>query len=187
MRFHLEPFTLIGATTRTGLLKQPFRDRFGIMERLDFYNTTSLSEIVKRSASLLDLNLEQEAANEIACRSRGTPRIVNRLLRRIRDYAQVEKKSQIDKNLVDYALEELGVNEYGLDRMDMEILNLIHNQFSGGPVGIETLSATLSEEPDTLEDFYEPYLLRKGFLQKTPRGRILTEQGKVVIESDKAK
>ena len=185
VRFNLEPFTLVGATTRTGLLKQPFRDRFGIMERLDFYDVDSLSEIVKRSASLLNLSLDSEAAQEIACRSRGTPRIVNRLLRRIRDYAQVQKKTQVDKALVDYALKELGVNEHGLDRMDMDILNLIHHQFSGGPVGIDTLSATLSEETDTLEDFYEPYLLRRGFLQKTSRGRILTEEGKAVIESSK--
>ena len=183
VRFNLEPFTLIGATTRTGLLKQPFRDRFGIMERLDFYDVKSLSEIVKRTASLLNLSIDSEAAKEIASRSRGTPRIVNRLLRRIRDYAQVQKKTQVDKALVDYALKELGVNHHGLDRMDMDILNLIHHQFSGGPVGIDTLSATLSEETDTLEDFYEPYLLRRGFLQKTSRGRILTEQGKAVIES----
>ena len=185
VRFHLEPFTLIGATTRTGLLKQPFRDRFGIMERLDFYDVDALSLIVQRSASLLKLTLNSEAAREVARRSRGTPRIVNRLLRRIRDYAQIENKSEINKDLADHALKQLGVSQQGLDRMDREILRRIHEQFSGGPVGIETLSATLNEETDTLEDFYEPYLLRRGFIQKTSRGRILTEKGKLVIESEK--
>lgn len=184
IRFQLERFTLIGATTRTGLLKQPFRDRFGIMERLDFYNVEALTEIVQRSALLLNLKLDTEAAKEIAGRSRGTPRIVNRLLRRIRDYAQLEKSSKVNKALARKALEKLGVSPEGLNVMDKEILNLIHKQFSGGPVGIETLSATLNEETDTLEDFYEPYLLRKGFIQKTSRGRILTEQGKAVIDSD---
>ena len=184
VRFHISPFTLIGATTRTGLLKAPFRDRFGIMERLDFYDVDSLCEIVQRSAKLLRMKLSDKGAKEIAVRSRGTPRIVNRLLRRIRDYAQVAKKDQIDKSLACYALEELGVNALGLNRLDMEILKTLHFNFSGQPVGIDTLSSALSETADTLEDFYEPYLMRKGFIRKTPRGRVLTQKGQEFISQE---
>ena len=184
VRFSLAPFTLIGATTRTGLLKAPFRDRFGIMERLDFYDVDSLCAIVERSASLLKMKLTPSGAKEIANRSRGTPRIVNRLLRRIRDYAQVSKKDLIDKDLACYALEELGVNKLGLNRLDTEILRTLHFDFSGSPVGIDTLSAALSEETDTLEEFYEPYLIRQGFLRKTPRGRVLTQKGQEFISQE---
>ena len=184
VRFNLAPFTLIGATTRTGLLKAPFRDRFGIMERLDFYNTSSLCKIVERSASLLKMKITPSGANEIATRSRGTPRIVNHLLKRIRDYAQVNKKETIDKDLACYALEELGINKLGLNRLDTEILRILYFDFSGGPVGIDTLSASLSEETDTLEDFYEPYLIRKGFIKKTPRGRLLTKKGQELISQE---
>lgn len=184
VRFNISPFTLIGATTRTGLLKAPFRDRFGIMERLDFYNVDSLCSIVQRSASLLKIKISPSGAEEIAKRSRGTPRIVNRLLRRIRDYAQVAKKDLIDKEMACYALEELGVNKLGLNRLDMEILKSLHFDFSGSPVGIDTLSSALSEEVDTLEDFYEPYLIRQGFVRKTPRGRVLTEKGKEFISKE---
>ncbi|MCY4512540.1 MAG: Holliday junction branch migration DNA helicase RuvB [Bdellovibrionales bacterium] len=183
VRFHLNPFTLVGATTRTGLLKAPFRDRFGIRERLDFYDTQSLSQIVKRSALILKMNLNKEGAEEIAQRSRGTPRMVNHLLKRIRDYAQVKGKTLIDRKMACYALDQLGVNRFGLNQMDMELLQTIHTKFSGGPVGLDTLSAGLNEESDTLEDFYEPYLLRQGFIQKTPRGRILTEGGQAVINT----
>lgn len=183
IRFHLNPFTLVGATTRTGLLKAPFRDRFGIRERLDFYETGALSQIVKRSALILKMNLNKEGAEEIAKRSRGTPRMVNHLLKRIRDYAQVKGKTLIDGKLARYALDRLGVNQFGLNQMDMEILQTIHKNFSGGPVGVDTLSAGLNEESDTLEDFYEPYLLRQGFIQKTPRGRVLTERGQAVINA----
>ena len=184
MRFHISPFTLIGATTRAGLLKAPFRDRFGIMQRLDFYDVASLSSIVNRSAQLLKVQLSPEGAKELAQRSRGTPRIVNRLLRRIRDYAQVEGKKQIDKDLACYALRELGVNKQGLTRLDMEILKTLHFDFGGQPVGIDTLSSALSEEADTLEDFYEPYLIRQGFIRKTPRGRILSEKGQSFISKE---
>jgi len=184
VRFHIAPFTLIGATTRTGLLKAPFRDRFGIIERLEFYSADSLCTIVERSASLLKLKLSPEGGREIATRSRGTPRIVNRLLRRIRDYAQVAKKDLIDKDLACYALEELGVNKLGLNRLDTEILKTLYFDFSGSPVGIDTLSSALSEETDTLEEFYEPYLIRKGFIKKTPRGRVLTQKGQDFISQE---
>ena len=181
VRFHLNPFTLVGATTRAGLLKAPFRDRFGIRERLDFYDVPSLSEIVKRSALILKMDLNNEGAEEIARRSRGTPRMVNHLLKRIRDYAQVKGSSFVDGKLACYALDQLGVNQFGLNQVDMKFLGTIHEKFSGGPVGLDTLSAVLNEETDTLEDFYEPYLLRQGFIQKTPRGRILTDKGQTVI------
>ena len=185
VRFTLAPFTLVGATTRTGLLKAPFRDRFGIVERLDFYTVPALCSIVKRSARLLKMQVDEQGAGEIACRSRGTPRIANRLLKRIRDYGEIQGKKCIDKELANYSLKELGVNEQGLNPMDREILRLMEENFSGGPVGIETLSATLNEEPDTLEDFHEPYLLREGLIQKTPRGRILTKKGCAAVELDK--
>ena len=181
VRFNLAPFTLIGATTRTGLLKAPFRDRFGIMERLDFYDVHSLCKIVVRSAFLLKIKITPSGAREIAIRSRGTPRILNRLLRRIRDYAQVSKKETIDKDMACYALKELGVNKLGLNRLDIEILKSLHFDFDGGPVGIDTLSVSLNEETDTLEDFYEPYLIRQGFIKKSPRGRLLTQKGKELI------
>lgn len=184
VRFHLNPFTLVGATTRTGLLKAPFRDRFGIRERLDFYDSGSLAQIVKRSALILKMDLNEIGAEEIARRGRGTPRMVNHLLKRIRDYAQVKGKSLIDGKLACYALDQLGVNRFGLNQTDMEILKMIHKNFSGGPVGIDTLSAGMNEESDTLEDFYEPYLLRQGLIQKTPRGRILTEKGQTVVTSE---
>ena len=184
MRFHISPFTLIGATTRTGLLKAPFRDRFGIMQRLDFYDVPSLCSIVNRSARLLNIQLSDEGAKELAQRSRGTPRIANRLLRRIRDYAQVAGKENIDKKLACYALEELRVNKLGLTHLDMEILKTLHFNFEGQPVGIDTLSSALSEEPDTLEDFYEPYLIRQGFIRKTPRGRVLSEKGQEFISKE---
>ena len=184
VRFKIAPFTLIGATTRTGLLKAPFRDRFGIMERLDFYDVASLCEIAKRSAKLLKIKITTEGATEIASRSRGTPRIVNRLLRRIRDYAQVDKKNQIDQQLANFALQELGVNPLGLSPLDREILKILYVDFANHPVGIDTLSSALSEETDTLEDFYEPYLIRKGFIRKTPRGRVLTQKGKDCISKE---
>ena len=183
VKFHLAPFTLVGATTRTGLLKAPFRERFGIVERLDFYDTDSLCEIVKRSAFLLKMQITAAGAKEIALRSRGTPRIVNRLLRRIRDYAQVLQKEKIDEKLACYALKELGIHKMGLSRLDIEILKSLHFDFEGGPVGLDTLSVSLSEESDTLEDFYEPYLIRQGFIKKSPRGRILTQKGKELISS----
>ncbi len=183
VRFKLSPFTLIGATTRTGLLKAPFRDRFGIIERLEFYDESSLCSIVQRSAQILNLKVTEGGTQEISKRSRGTPRIVNRLLKRIRDYAQIQKKEVIDEHLASYALKELGVNKYGLHGMDMQILKILQENFLDRAVGIDTLSATINEEVDTIEDFYEPYLLRQGLIQKTPRGRILTKKGKEIVAS----
>ena len=175
MRFQLAPFTLVGATTRAGLLKPPFRDRFGIIERLSFYKKENLKEILMRSAGLLSVPLVEEGATEIARRSRGTPRIANRLLRRVRDYAEVKGNGTINMEIAEYALNELEVDKLGLDQMDRKILLTIGEKFSGGPVGIETLSASLSEEAGTIEEVYEPYLIQEGFIQKTPRGRIITQ------------
>jgi holliday junction DNA helicase RuvB len=174
MRFQLVPFTLVGATTRAGLLKAPFRDRFGIVERLSFYDRPSLVKILEHSADRLRTNLTVEGAEEIARRSRGTPRIANRLLRRVRDYAEVKGDGRITTELARYALDQLEVDQLGLDSMDRKILSLIYEKFGGGPVGIETMSSALSEETDTLEEVYEPFLIQEGLLQKTPRGRMLT-------------
>jgi len=175
MRFQLAPFTLIGATTRAGLLKGPFRDRFGIVERLTFYDRKSLIAILQRSAGLLKVDLTAEGAEEIARRSRGTPRVANRLLRRVRDYAEVKGNGRITTEIAHYSLDQLEVDQMGLDQMDRRILTLILEKFSGGPVGIDTLSAALSEETDTLEEVYEPFLMQEGLLQKTPRGRVITK------------
>lgn len=174
MRFKLAPFTLIGATTRAGLLKAPFRDRFGILERLSFYDRASLVSILKRSSQLLNVQLVGAGSDELARRSRGTPRIANRLLRRVRDYAQVKGDGNITPELAKYSLEQLEVDPMGLDHMDRKILTLILEKFGGGPVGIDTLSSALSEEGDTIEEVYEPYLIQEGLLQKTPRGRVVT-------------
>lgn len=178
MKFQLAPFTLIGATTRAGLLNAPFRDRFGIVERLSFYDKATLAQILTRSAGLLGTAMEAGGAVEIAKRSRGTPRIANRLLKRVRDYAQVKGNGTITEDLASYALDQLEVDHLGLDDMDRRILTLIDEKFAGGPVGIETLSAALSEEKDTLEEVYEPFLIQEGLLQKTPRGRVVTELAK---------
>lgn len=178
MKFQLAPFTLVGATTRAGLLSQPFRERFGIVERLQFYDRAALEIIVTRSAGLLDVEITPEGASEIARRSRGTPRVANRLLKRVRDYAQVKGDGVIAPEIATYALDQLGVDQHGLDLMDRRILSLIHEKYAGGPVGIDTLAAALSEESDTLEEVYEPYLIQEGFLQKTQRGRMLTDFAK---------
>lgn len=174
MKFQLVPFTLIGATTRAGLLDNPFRDRFGIQERLQFYDRESLRIILLRSAQILNLKLNAEGAVEIARRSRGTPRVANRLLKRVRDYAEVKGDGTISLELAIYALDQLGVDKNGLDEMDRRILKVIFEKYDGGPVGIETLSAALGEEAETLEEVYEPFLIQEGFIQKTPRGRVLT-------------
>lgn len=174
MKFQLAPFTLIGATTRAGLLDNPFRDRFGIQERLQFYDRESLGKILIRSASILGLHIDHEGADEIAHRSRGTPRIANRLLKRVRDYAEVKGNGEVTKEITVYALDQLGVDKNGLDEMDRRILKIIAEKYEGGPVGIETLSAALGEESETLEEVYEPFLIQEGFIQKTPRGRVLT-------------
>jgi Holliday junction DNA helicase RuvB len=183
MRFPLSPFTLVGATTRAGLLKAPFRDRFGIVERLSFYDREALITILKRSATLLNIELQDDGAQQIARRSRGTPRVANRLLKRVRDYADVHGDGIITSALASYALDKLEVDQLGLDPMDRRILWLIHNKFAGGPVGIDTLSAALSEEVDTLEEVYEPFLLQEGLLQKTPRGRVITELSRVHLQA----
>ncbi|MGC8926337.1 MAG: Holliday junction branch migration DNA helicase RuvB [Myxococcota bacterium] len=170
----LKPFTLIGATTRAGLLSSPLRDRFGYVETLDFYSAEDLKKIVIRSAKILSIAIEDDAALEIASRSRGTPRIANRLLRRVRDFAQVKDKKVIDREVTDFALTQLGVDNLGLDKMDYRILECIIDKFGGGPVGIDTISAAIGEEKDTIEEVYEPYLIQSGFLNRTPRGRIAT-------------
>ena len=175
MRFQLAPFTLVGATTRAGLLKAPFRDRFGIVERLSFYDRASLVQILNQSAVRLKTNLTAEGAEELARRSRGTPRIANRLLRRVRDYAEVKGDGRITTELAKYALDQLEVDQLGLDPMDRKILFLIYEKFAGGPVGIDTMSSALSEETDTLEEVYEPFLIQEGLLVKTPRGRMVTQ------------
>ena len=178
MKFQLVPFTLVGATTRAGLLDNPFRDRFGIQERLQFYDRESLCTILIRSAKILNLTMAPEAAIEIARRARGTPRVANRLLKRVRDYAQVKGNGTVDLDLAIYALDQLGVDKNGLDEMDRRILKIIAEKYDGGPVGIETLSSALGEEAETLEEVYEPFLIQEGFIQKTPRGRMLTSFAK---------
>ncbi|PIS10503.1 MAG: Holliday junction branch migration DNA helicase RuvB [Bdellovibrio sp. CG10_big_fil_rev_8_21_14_0_10_47_8] len=184
MKFQLAPFTLIGATTRAGLLNAPFRDRFGITERLNFYDHKSLETILRRSAEILDIESEEFGISEIAKRSRGTPRIANRLLKRVRDYAQVKGQGLITHDIAKYALQQLGVDQLGLDPMDRRILKLIHEKFQGGPVGIETIAAALSEESDTIEEVYEPFLIQEGLLMKTQRGRVITELAKKHLTED---
>lgn len=174
LRIDLHPFTLIGATTRAGLVSLPLRDRFGIILRLDYYPTEDLFEIVKRAAFLLGIDLEPDGAREIAARSRGTPRIANRLLRRVRDFAEVEGARTVSKCIVKKALERLEVDEVGLDKVDRIILMTMIEKFRGGPVGLDTLAAAAREEPGTIEDVYEPYLLQMGYIMRTPRGRIAT-------------
>lgn len=171
---NLEPFTLIGATTRVGMITAPMRDRFGVIIRLEFYSPTELKSIVTRSANILGIEIQEEGAQEIARRARGTPRIANRLLKRIRDFAQVEGKGIIDREIADYALGRLKVDKEGLDEMDRRILTLIVEKFGGGPVGIGSLSVAVSEESETIEDVYEPYLIQSGFLKRTSRGRVTT-------------
>jgi Holliday junction DNA helicase RuvB len=170
----LERFTLIGATTRFGLLTAPMRARFGVVERLGYYPTEELRLIVSRSAGILDVPIDGEGAEEIARRSRGTPRIANRLLRRVRDYAEVKADGRINRSVAKAALQMLNVDEYGLDEMDGRMLRLVIEHFDGGPVGLESLAVALGEEPDTLEEVYEPFLIQNGFLQRTPRGRVAT-------------
>jgi Holliday junction DNA helicase RuvB len=174
MTLPLPPFTLVGATTRAGLLTTPLRDRFGIQHRLDHYDPSELTRIVIRSARVLEVDIDAAGARAIAERSRGTPRVANRLLKRVRDFAQVRGSGAIDAGCADAALAMLGVDDAGLDRLDRELLQAICGHFGGGPVGLSTLSVTVGEEADTIEDVYEPYLLQRGFLQRTPRGRVAT-------------
>jgi Holliday junction DNA helicase RuvB len=182
----LPPFTLVGATTRTGLLTTPLRDRFGMTFRLGYYEPTELAAIVCRSARILDVSITDEAADEIARRSRGTPRVANRILRRVRDVAQVRHAGEITTEIADEALELLEVDDEGLERTDRELLEAIVHKFGGGPVGLSTLAVSLGEEPDTIEDVYEPYLLQLGFIQRTPRGRIVTELGLAHVAAGQA-
>jgi len=175
IRLDLPKFTLVGATTRAGLLTSPLRDRFGVINRLELYSTEELTAIVKRSASILNIEIDDDAACEIAKRSRGTPRVANRLLKRVRDFAQVKANGFIDINVSRMALDALEVDEIGLDGVDRNMLMSIIDKFAGGPVGLETLAASIGEEADTIEDVYEPFLLQLGFISKTPRGRVATK------------
>ena len=174
VKLDLPPFTLVGATTRAGMLTNPLRDRFGIVARLEFYTPDELTRIVRRSAGLLEVEVSAEGAREIAGRSRGTPRISNRLLRRVRDYAEVRAQGQVTLEVADAALRMLDIDALGLDVMDRSLLLAVIEKFGGGPVGIDNLAAALSEERDTIEDVLEPYLIQQGYLQRTPRGRIAT-------------
>ena len=174
IRIDLPKFTLIGATTRAGQLTTPLRDRFGVILKLELYSAEELTTIVKRSANILGLKITDDGAHEIASRSRGTPRIANRLLKRVRDFAQVEGSNTIDSDIANYALQRLEIDQLGLDNTDRRMLETIIKFYDGGPVGLETLAATIGEEAITLEDVYEPYLLQIGFLSRTPRGRCVT-------------
>ncbi len=177
----LPPFTLVGATTRTGLLTSPLRDRFGLTFRLEHYEPAELARIVRRSAQILEVEIEDEAADEIAGRSRGTPRIANRILRRVRDVAEVRHEGSITTAIAREALDLMEVDQRGLERIDRGLLRAVVEKFDGGPVGLSTLAVALGEEPDTIEDVYEPYLLQLGFLQRTPRGRIVTKLGRAHV------
>jgi holliday junction DNA helicase RuvB len=174
VRLDLPPFTLVGATTRAGMLTNPLRDRFGIVSRLEFYTTEELSRIVHRSAGLLDVEITDTGALEVAKRSRGTPRISNRLLRRVRDYAQVKSDGIVSSEVADAALKMLDVDSLGFDVMDRKLLHAVLEKFGGGPVGLDNLAAAIGEERDTIEDVLEPYLIQQGYLMRTPRGRVAT-------------
>ncbi len=174
IRIDLPPFTLVGATTRAGALSAPLRDRFGVLSRLEYYTADELKEIILRTAQVLETEIDDEAASEIALRSRGTPRIANRLLKRVRDFAQVKGDGRITVELSTEALDLMQVDQLGLDHIDHKLLKTIIEKFNGGPVGLETIAATIGEEAGTIEDVYEPYLLQIGFLQRTPRGRVVT-------------
>ncbi|MBS3908475.1 MAG: Holliday junction branch migration DNA helicase RuvB [Actinobacteria bacterium] len=176
LRLELPHFTMVGATTRQGLITSPLRDRFGVNCRFDYYANDELDEIIKRSAAILDVAIDSAGALEVARRSRGTPRVANRLLKRVRDYAQVKGDGHITKDIADKALAFLEVDEFGLDRTDRQILHTLIEKFAGAPVGLNTLAASIGEETETLEDVYEPYLLQLGFIQRTPRGRVATER-----------
>jgi len=174
IRLDLPKFTLVGATTRVGLLTAPLRDRFGVVHKLDFYTTNELVQVLERSANVLNVTLEKEGALELARRSRGTPRLANRLLKRVRDFAQVRYDSVITKEVAEYALDLLEVDRLGLDKGDRAILETIADKFGGGPVGLDTIAAALGEDSGTIEDVYEPYLIQNGLIERTPRGRAIT-------------
>ena len=176
IKLDIAPFTLIGATTKAGSLTSPLHDRFGIVHRLQYYNVADLTSIVERSAAVLGLNLETAGAREIACRSRGTPRIANRLLRRVRDYADVKNNGVINREVAAYSLEMLKIDDCGFDDLDRRYLRTIIERFNGGPVGVDTLAAILGEDRDTIEDVLEPYMMQEGYIQRTPRGRMATRE-----------
>jgi len=189
IQLEINPFTMVGATTRSGLLTAPLRARFGINCHLEYYNSEVLQSIILRSARLMDISCSREAANEIAGRSRGTPRIANALLRRVRDFAQVKGTGKIDIAIAKYALEALNIDKYGLDEVDNKILSILIDKFQGGPVGLSTIATALGEDPGTLEEVYEPFLIQEGFLKRTPRGREVTafawkHLGRVPANSD---
>lgn len=175
IHFPLPPFTLIGATTRAGMLSQPLRDRFGIVEHMAYYTTAELAEIIQRSADIFNTTIKESGAIELARRSRGTPRVANRLLRRVRDFAMVKQRDDIDDAMVNFSLDLLKVDNAGLDEVDHKILRTMIEYYQGGPVGVNTIAANIGEEVDTIESMYEPYLLQIGFLQRTPRGRVVTQ------------
>ncbi len=177
IRIDLNPFTLVGATTRAGMITSPLRDRFGIIGHLEFYSTDELATIIRRSARILGIGADEEGLYEIAQRSRGTPRIANRLLRRVRDFADVLGDGRIERGIADSALTRLDIDKTGLDRMDRKIIEIMVNSFSGGPVGIESLAASMGEDKDTIEDVYEPFLIQKGYVKRTPRGRQVCTKG----------
>ena len=176
IRLDLPKFTLVGATTRAGMLTAPLRDRFGVVHRMEYYTTEELVTIIKRSAKVLEVGIDEAGALALARRSRGTPRLANRLLKRVRDFAQVKYDGDITKEVADYALDLLDVDKEGLDQTDRELLLTIVNKFAGGPVGLDTLAASVGEDAGTIEDVYEPYLLKNGFIQRTPKGRIVTKK-----------
>ncbi|MCX6127168.1 MAG: Holliday junction branch migration DNA helicase RuvB [Proteobacteria bacterium] len=183
VRMEIAPFTLIGATTRLSLLSRPLVSRFGIQERLDFYETSALIQILKRSAGILDLNLTDQGALEIAKRSRGTPRLANRLLKRVGDFAAVAQNSAIDRGVADLALERQGIDGFGFDKVDRRILQVMNEQYDGGPVGIDALASSVNEDRGTIEDVYEPYLVFRGFVARTPRGRVLTQAAVLYLKA----
>ncbi|HVN72526.1 MAG TPA: Holliday junction branch migration DNA helicase RuvB [Desulfomonilia bacterium] len=186
IRLDLNPFTLVGATTRAGMITSPLRDRFGIIGHLEFYTNDELATIIRRSARILGIGADEEGLDEIARRSRGTPRIANRLLRRVRDFADVLGDGKIEKKIADSALTRLDIDKTGLDRMDRRIIETMVKSFSGGPVGIESLAASIGEDKDTIEDVYEPFLIQKGYVRRTPRGRQVCSKGYKAVNLDPA-
>jgi len=187
LRLNLPPFTLIGATTKFASISSPMRERFGIIYRLDFYDLEEIKKIIKRSAEILNIGIEPKAIEEIAKRSRSTPRVANRLLKRVRDFAEVENKKIIDLSIAKKSLDMLDIDELGLDSLDRKILKVIAEKFNGGPVGLNAISLVLSEDKNTLEEICEPYLLQLGFINRTPRGRVITEKGFRHIKNNKLK
>ena len=187
VQLNIEPFTLIGATTKLGNLTSPLRDRFGVVLRVDYYSAEELFHIINRSANILEVDIDDDGAMELARRSRGTPRIANRILRRSRDFAQVKASGIIDFELAEFALEKLGIDKIGLDSMDRKILEIIIDKFSGGPVGLKSLSVAIGEDVSTIEEVYEPFLIKEGFLMRTSRGRLAQERAYELLGIKKTK